>query len=112
MVQQTVAKSPIVQQQPIQTPTQSAQVIQVPAMPGPSVPTNIQTPQGNVIYIKLPPGITKGTYNLRSVPLDNSMVVKTPTANTTTPVSVGRGKTNTPSKAKPSHPWCNKYSQN
>ena len=63
MVQQTVAQSSIVQQQPIQTPTQSAQVIQVPATPGTSVPTNIQTPQGNVRYVKLPPGITKGTYN-------------------------------------------------
>ena len=78
----------------MQASAQPAQIIQIPATPGPSVPANIQTPQGNVRYIKLPPGVTKGTYNLRSVPLNNSMVPKASTTNTASPVSVARGKTN------------------
>ena len=65
----------------------------MPATPGPSVSTNIQTPQGNVRYIKLPPGFTKGTDNLRPVSLNNSTVANTPAINTATPVGVGRGKT-------------------
>ena len=78
----------------MQTSAQPTQIIQIPATPGPSVPANVQTPQGNVRYIKLPPGVTKGTYNLRSTPLNNSMVTKVPTTNIATPVSVARGKTN------------------
>ena len=93
-MQQTVAQTPVVQQQPMQVSAQPAQIIQIPATPGPSVPTNIQSPQGNVRYIKLPPGVTKGTYNLRSVLLNNSMVTKASTTNTAAPASVARGKTN------------------
>ena len=93
-VQQTVAQTPVVQQQPVQTSAQPTQVIQIPATPGPSVPANVQAPQGNVKYIKLPPGVTKGTYNLRSTSLNNPMVTKAPTTNTAIPVSVARGKTN------------------
>ena len=93
-MRQTVAQAPVVQQQPMQASAQPTQIIQIPATPRPSVPTNIQTPQGNVRYIKLPPGVTKGTYNLRSVPLNNSMVTKASTTNTATPVSMARGKTN------------------
>ena len=93
-MQQTVAQTPVVQQQPMQASAQPTQIIQIPATPGPSVPANIQTPQGNVKYIKLPPGVTKGTYNLRSTPLNNSIVIKASTTNTATPVSVARGKTN------------------
>ena len=81
-MQQTVAQTPMIQQQPVQTSAQPTQIIQIPATPGPSVPANIQAPQGNVKYIKLPTGVTKGTYNLRS------------TTNTAIPVSVARGKTN------------------
>ena len=67
------------------------------ATPRSSVPANIQTPQWNVRYIKLPPGVTKGTYNLRSVPLNNSMVTKasttsTPKVNTSTTTMVRKGK--------------------
>ena len=91
-MQQTVAQTPVVQQQSVQTSAQPTQIIQIPATPGPSVPANVQTPQGNVRYI--PPGVTKGTYNLRSTPLNNSMVTKASTTNTATPVSVARGKTN------------------
>ena len=90
-MQQTVAQTPVVQQQSVQT---SAQPTQIPATPGPSVPANVQTPQGNVRYIKPPSGVTKGTYHLRSTPLNNSMVTKASTTNTATLVSVVRGKTN------------------
>ena len=93
-MQQTVAQTLVVQQQPMQASAQPTQIIQIPATPGPSVPANIQTPQGNVRYIKLPPGVTKGTYNLKSTPLNSSMLTKAPTTNTATPVSVARGKTN------------------
>ena len=80
-MQQTVAQTPVVQQQPMQVSAQPAQIIQIPTTPGPSVPTNIQQ-------------ITKGTYNLRSVPLNNSMVTKASTTNPAAPASVARGKTN------------------
>ena len=102
-MQQTVAQTPMIQQQPVQTSAQPTQIIQIPATPGPSVPANIQTPQGNVRYIKLPTGVTKGTYNLRSTSLN----VKTPTTNTAIPVSVARGKTNPQNvqfKQKPTTP--------
>ena len=73
----------------MQASAQPTQIIQIPATPGPSVPANIQIPQGNVKYIKLPPGVTKGTYNLRSTPLNNTIATKASTINTATP-----GKTN------------------
>ena len=49
-----VAQTPVVQQQPVQASSQPAQIIQIPATPGPSAPVSVQTPQGNVRYIKLP----------------------------------------------------------
>ena len=106
-MQQTIAQTAVVQQQPVQASAQPTQIIQIPATPGPSVPANIQTPQGNVRYMKLPPGVTKGTYNLRSTPLNSSMVTKAPTTNTATPVSVARGKINPQNiqvKQKPTTP--------
>ena len=68
-----MAQTPVVQQatQPSATPVQ---VAQLPAIPRPSVQTNVPPSQGNVRYIKLPPGLTKGTYNLRPVSLNNSTV--------------------------------------
>ena len=93
VVQQTVAQTPVVQQQATQSSATPVQFVQLPDTPGPSVPTNIQTSQGNVRYIKLPTGLTKGTYNLRSVSLNNSTVANTPTTSTATPIGVGRGKT-------------------
>ena len=92
-VQQTVAQTPVVQQQATQPSATPVQVVQLPATPGPSVPSDRQTPQGNVRYMKLPPRLTKGTYNLRSVSLNNSTVANTPTTSTATPIGVGRGKT-------------------
>ena len=114
-MQQTVAQTPVVQQQPMQASAQPTQIIQIPATPGPSVPANIQTPQGNVRYIKLPPGVTEGTYNLRSTPLNNSIVTKASTTNTATPVSVARGKTNPQNiqvKQKPTTPGMPKVEEN
>ena len=84
----------MVQQQPVQASSRPAQIIQIPATPGPSVPVNVQSPQGNVRYIKLPPGVTKGTYNLRSASSNNSRVAKVPTTNPATPVSMTRGRAN------------------
>ena len=93
-MQPAVAQTPVAQQQPVQASPQPAQIIQIPATPGPSVPVNIQSPQGNVRYIKLPPGVTKGTYNLRSASSSNSRVAKALTTNPAAPVSVTRGKAN------------------
>ena len=93
-MQPAVAQTPVIQQQPVQASPQPTQIIQVPATPGPSVSINVQTPQGNVRYIKLPPGVTKGTYNLRSASSSNSRVAKVSTTNPTALVSVARGKAN------------------
>ena len=93
-MQPAVAQTPVVQQQPVQASPQPTQIVQIPATPGPSVPVSVQTPQGNVRYIKLPPGVTKGTYNLRSASSSNSRVAKASTTNPAAPVSVTRGKTN------------------
>ena len=78
-MQPTVAQTPVVQQQPVQALPQSAQIIQIPATPGPSAPVSVQPPQGNVRYIKLPPGVTKGTYNLRPTSLNNPRMAKVST---------------------------------
>ena len=93
-MQPAVAQTPVVQQQPVQASPQPAQIIQIPATPGPSVPVNVQTPQGNVRCFKLPPGVTKGTYNLRSASSSNSRVAKASATNPATPVNVTRGKAN------------------
>ena len=94
-VQPVVAQTPVVQQQqPVQASSQPAQIIQIPATPGPSAPTNVQSPQGNVIYIKLPPGVTKGTYNLRPTSLNNPKMAKVSTTSLAATVNVARGRTN------------------
>ena len=91
-VQQMMAQTPVVQQSAIQTSATPAQVVQLPTTPGPPVPTSVPSSQGNVRYIKLPPGLTKGTYNLRPVTLNNTIVANTPVTNTVTPTGVGRNK--------------------
>ena len=93
-MQPAVAQTSMVQQQPVQASPQPTQIIQIPATPGPSVPVNVQTPQGNVRYIKLPSGVTKGTYNLRSTSSNNSRVAKVSTTSPAATVSVTRGRTN------------------
>ena len=93
-VQPAVAQTPVVQQQPVQTSSQPAQIIQIPATPGPSAPVDVQSPQGNVRYIKLPPGVTKGSYNLRATSSSNSRVAKASTTSPAAPVNMTRGRTN------------------
>ena len=93
-MQSVVAQTPVVQQQPVQASSQPAQIIQIPATPGPSVSASAQSPQGNVRYIKLPPGVTKGTYNLRPTSLNNPRMAKVTTTSPAVPVNVARGETN------------------
>ena len=77
-----------------QVPNTAAQVIQVPATPGPSTAGNVQNPQGTVRYIRVPAGTTKATYNLRAATLNNVTTVNIPVTVTTTPVTTGRGWNN------------------
>ena len=94
-VQQTVAQPQVVQQpQKTQVPNTAAQVIQVPATPGPSTAGNVQNPQGIVRYIRVPAGTTKATYNLTPATLNNVTTISTPAMVTATPVTVGRGQNN------------------
>ena len=72
----------------------TAQVIQVPASPGPSIAGNLQKSQGTVRYIRVPAGTAKATYNLRPATLNNVTTVNTPATVTTTPVTAGRGQNN------------------
>ena len=72
MVKQKVAQTPVVQQPAIQTSATPAPGVQLPATAGPPIPTSVPSSQGNVRYIKLPPEITKGTYNLRPVTLNKT----------------------------------------
>ena len=83
-----MAQTTVVQQttQPSATPVQAAHL---PATPRPSLPTNVPPSQGNVRYIKLPPGLA------RSMSLNNSTVTNTPITSTATSIGVGRGKTGT-----------------
>ena len=77
-----------------QVPNIAAQVIQVPATPGPSTAGNVQNPQGTVRYIRVPAGVTKATYNLRPATLNNVTTVNTPATVTATPITAGRGQNN------------------
>ena len=82
------------QPQKTQVPNTAAQVIQVPATPGPSTAGNVQNPQGTVRDLRVSAGTTKSTYNLRPATLNNVTTVNTPATVTTTPVSAGRGQNN------------------
>ena len=94
-VQPVVAQTPVVQQQqPVQASSQPAQIIQMPATPGPSAQVSVQSPQGNVRYIKLPSGVTKGTYNLRPTSLNNPRMAKTSTTSPAATANVTKGSTN------------------
>ena len=79
--------------QAAQTPNSATQVIQIPTTPGSPGTGNVTTQQGQVRYIRVPPGTTRATYNLRSTPLNNVTIVATPATATTAvaPVTVGRG---------------------
>ena len=77
-----------------QVPNTTAQVIQVPATPGPSTAGNVQNLQGTVRYIRVPAGTTTAMYNLRPATLNNATTVNTPAMVITTPVTMGRGQNN------------------
>ena len=83
-----------VKTQVAQTPNSITQVIQIPTTPGSPGMGNVNTQQGQVRYIRVPPGTTRTTYNLRSTPLNNVTTVTTPATATTAvaPVAVGRGE--------------------
>ena len=96
---QTVTTSPRVVQpkavktQVAQNPNITTRVVQIPTMPGSPGTGNVTTQQGQVRYIRVPPGTTRTAYNLRSTPLNNVTTVTTPATATTAvaPVTVGRG---------------------
>ena len=96
---QTVTTSPRVVQpktvktQVAQNPNATTRVVQILTMPGSPGTGNVTTRQGQVRYIRVPPGITRTAYNLRSTPLNNVTTVTTPATATTAaaPVTVGRG---------------------
>ena len=96
---QTVTTSPrVVQSKAIRTqmtqnPNTTTQVVQILTTPGSPGIGNVNTQQGQVRYIRVPPGTTRATYKLRSTPLNNVTTVATPTTATTAvaPVAVGRG---------------------
>ena len=88
-----VFQSKAVKTQVAQTPNSTTRVIQIPTTPGSPGMGNVNTQQGQVRYIRVPPGTTRTTYNLRSTPLNNVTTVTTPATATTAvaPVTVGRG---------------------
>ena len=96
---QTVTTSPRVVQpkavktQVAQNPNTATRVVQIPTKPGSPGTGNVTTRQGQVRYIRVPPGTTRTTYNLRSTPLNNVTTVTVPATATTAvaPVAVGRG---------------------
>ena len=96
---QTVTTSPrVVQSKAIRTqvtqnPNTTTRVVQIPTTPGSPGTGNVTTQQGQVRYIRVPPGTTRATYKLRSTPLNNVTTVATPATATTAvaPVAVGRG---------------------
>ena len=96
---QTVTTSPRVVQpkavktQVAQNPNTTTRVVQIPTMPGSPGTRNVTTRQGQIRYIRVPPGTTRTTYNLRSTSLNNVTAVTAPATATTAvaPVAVGRG---------------------
>ena len=79
------------QQQVTQIPSTPAQVIQMPATPGPSAAGSVQAPQGSIRYIRIHAGVTKATYNLRPATLSNVIASNTSATVKSTPVTARRG---------------------
>ena len=96
---QTVTTSPrVVQSKAIRTqvtqnPNTTTRAVQIPTTPGSPGTGNVNTQQGQVRYIRVPPATTRATYKLRSTPLNNVTTVATPATATTAvaPVAIGRG---------------------
>ena len=82
-----------VKTQVAQTRNSITQVVQIPTTPGSPETGNVNTQQGQVRYIRVPPGTTRATYKLRSIPLNNVTTVTTPATAMTAvaPVTVGKG---------------------
>ena len=94
---QTVTSPRVVQPKAVKTqvaqnPNTTTRVVQILTTPGSPGTGNVNTQQGQVRYIRVPPGTARTTYNLRSTPLNNITTVATPTTATTAvaPVTVGR----------------------
>ena len=88
-----VIQSKAVKTQVTQNPNTTTRVVQIPTTPGSPGTGSVNTQQGQVRYIRVPPGTTRATYKLRSTPSNNVTIVAIPAAATTTvaPVAVGRG---------------------
>ena len=82
-----VVQPKVVKTQVTQSPNTTTQVVQVPTTPGSPGTKNVTTQQGQVRYIRVPPGTTRATYRLRSTPTSNVATAMTAVA----PVTVGRG---------------------
>ena len=82
-----VVQPKVVKTQVTQSPNTTTQVVQIPTTPGFPGTKNVTTQQGQVRYIRVPPGTTRATYRLRSTPTSNVATATTAVA----PVTVGRG---------------------
>ena len=82
-----VVQPKVVKTQVTQSPNTTTQVVQIPTTPGSPGTKNVTTQQGQVRYIRVPPGTTRATYRLRSTPTSNVATAMTAVA----PVAVGRG---------------------
>ena len=88
-----MVQSKAIKTQVTQNPNTTTRVIQILTTPGSPGTGNVTTQQGQVRYIRVPPGTTRATYKLRSTPSNNVTTVATPATATTAvaPVTVGRG---------------------
>ena len=88
-----VVQPKTVKTQVAQNPNPTTRVVQIPTTPGSPGAGNVATQQGQVRYIRVPPGTAKTAYKLRSTPLNSVTTVTMPATVTTAvaPVTVGRG---------------------
>ena len=88
-----VVQPKVVKTQVTQNPSMTTRVVQVLTAPGSPGAGNVTTQQGQVRYVRVPPGTTRATYNLRPTPLNKVTAAMTPATATTAvaPVAVGRG---------------------
>ena len=83
-----VVQPKVVKAQVTQNPNATTQVLQVPATPGSPGTGTVMAQQGQVRYIRVPPGTTRAAYNLRSTPTNKVMTVTAPATTTTAATSV------------------------
>ena len=87
MCRPRVVQPKVVKTQVTQSPNTTTRVVQILTTPGSPGTKNVTTQQGQVRYIRVPPGTTRATYRLRSTPTSNVATAMTAVA----PVTVGRG---------------------